>query len=241
MVEVSTRERGILEALLVNRGDQVQQGQEIARLDQDIEQATVELSQARADMQAEISELREGLAFAERENKRIDKLSSVKAVSGTEKDKAATAAKRARLRLQQALEEQAIAKLELERATRLLDNRTIRSPIDGVVVETMMSPGESVENQSIVEIARIDPLYVEIIVPVDFYGAIKTGMSARIEPRYPGAKPQHAQVIVVDSVIDAASDTFGVRLLLPNPDLEVPGGVRCKIQFDDKQNAARTE
>jgi multidrug efflux pump subunit AcrA (membrane-fusion protein) len=36
---------------------------------------------------------------------------------------------------------------------------------------------------------------------------------------------------VVDKVIDAASNTFGVRLELENPDYAIPGGIRCNINF----------
>jgi RND family efflux transporter MFP subunit len=231
VVEVSTREEGILQELLVGRGDMVSEGQAIASLNRDVEQATVELAKARAEREAEIQELRETLAFAQRDKDRIDQLSSAKAISFTEQDKATTDARRAELRLQQALEEQTIARLELDRATRILENRTVRSPVDGVVVERMMSPGESAENRPIVKIAKIDPLNVEIIVPVDYYGSIRLGMQAEVMPRYPGASALTATVTVVDRVVDAASDTFGVRLLLPNPNHEVPGGVRCGIRF----------
>jgi hypothetical protein len=41
-----------------------------------------------------------------------------------------------------------------------------------------------------------------------------------------------ATVTVVDEVFDAASGTFGVRLKLPNPELRLPAGVRCRISFD---------
>jgi multidrug efflux pump subunit AcrA (membrane-fusion protein) len=111
--------------------------------------------------------------------------------------------------------------------------------VEGVVVERMMSPGESAENRPIVKIARIDPLNVEIIVPVDDFGAIRVGMQAEVTPRYPGATVQKATVTVVDRVVDAASDTFGVRLLLPNPDYESPGGVRCGIRFLGEQPVQR--
>lgn len=231
VVEVSTREEGILQELLVSRGDMVKEGQPIARLNRDVEKATVDLSKARAELKAEIQELEETLAFARRESKRIDQLSSAKAISFTEKDKATTDATRAQLRLQQALERRTIAGLELERARRLLENRTVRSPVEGVVVERMMSPGESAENRPIVKIAKIDPLNVEIIVPVDYFGAIGVAMQAEVTPRYPSASVQTATVTVVDRVVDAASDTFGVRLLLPNPSFEIPGGVRCGIRF----------
>ncbi len=231
VVDVSTREDGILQELLVNRGDLVVEGQVIAHLHRDVARATVELSQARAGLKAEIQELRETLAFARREKDRIDKLSNAKAISDTEKDRATTDATRAELRLQQALERRKIAHLELTRAQRILENRTVRSPMDGVVVERMMSPGESAENRPIVKIAKVDPLHVEIIVPVDYFGAIRVGMQAEVTPRYPGSSVQSATVTVVDSVVDAASDTFGVRLLLPNPNHEIPGGIRCGISF----------
>ena len=231
VVEVSTREQGILEEILVARGDLVKQGQPIAYLNRDVERANVDLAKAKAELDAEIQELRESLAFAKRESERIDQLSTAKAISFTEKDKATTHATRAQLRLQQAEEQQKIARLELIRAQQILENRTVRSPIDGVVVERMMSPGESAENRPIAKLAKIDPLNVEIIVPVDYFGAIEVGMEAEVSPRYPGATVHRATVIVVDRVVDAASDTFGVRLLLPNPDFEVPGGARCGIRF----------
>lgn len=231
VVEVSTRETGVLDELLVGRGDLVTAGQPIAHLNRAVEQATVELAQARAESMAEIEELRESLAFAQRERERIDQLGTAKAVSFTEQDKATTDARRAELQLQQALERQRIAELELARARRVLENRTVLSPVDGVVMERLMSPGESTENRPIVKLAKVDPLNVEIIVPVAHFGAIGVGMRAEITPRYPGALAHVATVTVVDRVVDAASDTFGVRLLLPNPDHAIPGGVRCAVRF----------
>ena len=230
-VEVSTREQGTLEELLVGRGDLVTQGQPIAHLERSVEQVSVDLARARAESEAEIKELKETLAFARRERGRMDKLSVAKAISYTDKDRATTDAMRAKLKLEAALERQKIARLELERSRRLLANRTIHSPVDGVVVEQLMSPGESAENRPIVKIARVDPLHVEIIVPVEAFGAIRVGMRAEVSPRYPGAMLQLAEVTVVDQVLDAASDTFGVRLELPNPDFAIPGGVRCGIRF----------
>jgi RND family efflux transporter MFP subunit len=231
ITEVSTREEGILEALQVGRGDRVTKGQLIGWLNRAVEEATVELAAARAVLAAEIEELEESLAFAERERQRVETLSQAKAISDTEQDRATSEAKRAALRLQQALERRRIAELELERSRRLLANRSLTSPVDGVVMERLMAPGESAENRPIVKIAQIDPLNVEVFVPVERFGAVAVGMEAEVMPRYPGASEERAVVTVVDQVIDAASDTFGVRLELPNPDYRIPAGVRCDIRF----------
>ena len=36
---------------------------------------------------------------------------------------------------------------------------------------------------------------------------------------------------VVDSVLDPASGTFGVRLELANADQSIPAGIRCRVDF----------
>jgi multidrug efflux pump subunit AcrA (membrane-fusion protein) len=38
-----------------------------------------------------------------------------------------------------------------------------------------------------------------------------------------------ARVTHVDKIIDAASNTFRVRLSLPNPGNRLPAGARCKV------------
>ena len=231
IVDVSTREEGILEQILVDRGDFVEQGQVLVQLDADVEQASVELALARTQMQAELQERKESKAFAARELARIDELLSKKAISFTEKDRARTEAVQAGLQLRQTEQREKIAKLEWDRAKKFLSRRTIRSLITGVVVDRVLSLGESVENQTIMRLAAIDPLNVEVIIPVEHYGMIKTGMRAQVTPRFPGARVHEAKVKVVDPVVDSASDTFGVRLELPNPALQIPGGVRCSIKF----------
>ena len=40
-----------------------------------------------------------------------------------------------------------------------------------------------------------------------------------------------ARCTIVDSIIDAASGTFGVRLEMPNPDYRLPSGLKCKVIF----------
>ena len=52
------------------------------------------------------------------------------------------------------------------------------------------------------------------------------------------AEARGAKVIVVDKVIDAASNSFRVRLELPNPNQSLPPGLRCKVEFDAGAAAA---
>ena len=112
-----------------------------------------------------------------------------------------------------------------------MKRRIIRSPVSGVVVERLMSPGERVEEETILKIAQIDPLRVEVILPSSAFGRVKVGMRAAVVPEFPSDTVHVAPVTIVDRVVDAASGTFGVRLELPNPDHEIPVGLHCQVRF----------
>lgn len=205
VVEVGSQVPGILEEVMVERGDRVQENQVIARLKSGVEKAAVDLARARVE-------------FGKRKAVRNEDLYQKQLISIHEKDELET--------------EIQITELQLREAVERLDLRIIRSPIQGVVVKRAHAPGEHVgEADSILTVARINPLYVEVIVPLDRFGTIKKGMRAEIRPESPVGGVHLATVTIADQVIDAASGNFGVRLELPNPLFHLPAGVKCKVRF----------
>ena len=129
------------------------------------------------------------------------------------------------------MDDQYLARLELARAEEVLKRRLVESPIDGVVVERFKWPGEYVEEEPILRVARLDPLWIEVVAPVALHGEVQKNMLAEVMAETEGGKPREARVIVVDPMGDAASGTFRVRLELPNPDHSLLGGVKCKARF----------
>jgi len=87
------------------------------------------------------------------------------------------------------------------------------------------------EQTSIVTIAEMDPLRVETYLPVSRFGQVKVGDMAEVMPDSPVGGSYQAKVTVVDPVLDAASNTIGVRLELPNPELKLPAGIHCQVRF----------
>lgn len=124
-----------------------------------------------------------------------------------------------------------LADLELQRTSAEVALRTIKSPVNGVVVERFMHPGEFPKQEKILKIAQIDPLRVEVYAPVSLFGKISVGSTAYVKPEAPLTGEYAAKVTVVDRVMDAASGTFGIRLELPNHDLKLPAGLKCSIRF----------
>ncbi|MCB1691979.1 MAG: efflux RND transporter periplasmic adaptor subunit [Pseudomonadales bacterium] len=230
VVDVSSPVPGVVDEVLVERSDYVSKGQVVARLAAGVEKAGVELARARARLDPEINAGEVNLAYDKKRKERIDSLYGKKVVSAENKEDAEREAQLSVWRLQQAMDLKRVREYELKRAEELLAQKTIKATIDGFVVQRFKSKGEYVEDQPIVRVAQLDPLRVEAIVPMQYFGAIKPGMRARVHPES-DAGGHEASVTVVDPVGDPGSGTFGVRLEMPNPDFSIPAGSRCEMKF----------
>jgi RND family efflux transporter MFP subunit len=231
IVELGSPVAGVVQTLHVERGDFVHAGTAVAELESTVERAAVELARARSQMQGALRSREASFALGKRRNDRVNRLFENNTLSLDLRDQAETEAKIAELQLLDIQEHRRLAALELDQALALLRRRTIRSPISGVVVSREMAAGEVVvDERTILTVAQIDPLRVEVILPSALYGTVADGMRAAVEPEL-GDQVHIAAVDVVDRVIDAASGTFGVRLELPNPDHTIPGGLHCQVRF----------
>lgn len=231
VVEVSTAVPGVLQEVNVDRSDQVSKGQLLAQLDSGVELAELNLAHARVEMDAIIKLRETSLRFDRRNSKRLSTLHSNKLVSTEKKDQAERESRLSNWRLQDAKDLQRQRELETLRAQQVLLRRKVFSPIDGIVVQRMLHPGEYVEEQPILRIAQLDPLYVEAIVSMSEFGRIRKGMRAHVFPEISPDKALPAEVVVVDGMGDAASGTFGIRLTLANPEHDIPAGVKCRLQI----------
>ena len=132
---------------------------------------------------------------------------------------------------QEASENKRLAMLELNRAMALLNLRTIRSPINGVVMDRLLSPGELARQTPVMKLAQVDPLRVEVYAPLSLLGKLKTGMKADVRPEGKGQPTYQALIVVVNRVVDSASGTFGVRLEMPNANKAIAAGLACTVDF----------
>jgi RND family efflux transporter MFP subunit len=233
-VKVGSGIYGILETVDLDRGDFVKKGQVLATLQSGVEKATMEAARVRAEMEATIKAKQANLDFYTRKKLMNEELYKKQVLPFSQMDEVETNRILAETQLQEALENKRLAELEFKRTVEVVNRMTIRSPINGIVVERYLSPGEYIENQSVMKLAQIDPLNVEVIIPVTLFASIKVGMHAKVIPEAPVGGQYIAEVKIVDSVIDAASGTFGVRLELPNPNHKLPAGLKCKVIFPNK-------
>ena len=89
-VQISTAVEGVLEKVLVGRGDVVKSGQTVALLQSGVEKAAIDLARARATLTAQIDAREARAKFAERKLERVKELVDKKFVSSEEIDDAET-------------------------------------------------------------------------------------------------------------------------------------------------------
>lgn len=223
----------VLTELYVDRSSPVRKGEIVARLNSSIEEAQLALDQFRAASTTAIETARAQLQYEERELARRQRLAGNMFSKANEIDEMTTRAEQTRIAIRKAEDDRRQAALEAERSRRQLDLRAIRSPTDGVVTEIKLMPGEFVfETTPIMTIAQINPLKVDLVVPARYYGALRAGMMVSVNLLTPLNLSTPARIDAIDPLIDVGSDTFRVRLTLPNPDGRIPAGIRCSARFD---------
>jgi RND family efflux transporter MFP subunit len=233
-VEIRSSVEAVIESVQVRRGDLVNRGQVLVTLQSGPERASLALAESRARNQGEINLSEARLDIAGKKLKRAEDLFKQNFISANARDEALAEFRLASEELLRARENRRLAELEAVRAKEVLALRTIRSPVNGVVVEVMRRPGEFgaiTFKDPIMRLAEIDPLHVEAILPAAMYGKVKRGQRAVVELETPIGGRYPTSVTIVDPVIDAASGTLGVRMELPNRGNRIPAGVRCRVQF----------
>lgn len=208
--DISSNVPGVVAQINVERGDHVRKGQILFSLEDSVEKASVELANAQAE-------------FAARKVERNQELFNQELISENERDEMLT--------------EHRVALLTTREAEARLEQRTIHSPFSGIVVERHVSRGEFVSADPVITVASLDPLYVEVVMHADYYGMIKKGMQVEVQPEKPITASYVGKVQIADQIIDAASGTFGVRVLLDNPDSHLPSGLKCRVHYlTDKES-----
>lgn len=234
-VDIISPVSGLLEKVNVQRGDKVRKGQVLANLESSSEIAATALAHYKSKLTAPTLTAQSKIEFAKRKFERRKGMHAENFMSAQELEEAENELQLAQSELKLALENKEVAKLEWKQQSSLLALRTIRSPFDGIVVEQNIYPGEVVEpsgqKKNILKLAQLNPLRVYVIMPMNAFGKITTGMKVGVEPEHPVGGHYMGKVNIIDRIVDAASGSFGVFLKVPNPKMDVPAGVKCKAEF----------
>jgi len=213
---VSAQTSGRVVAVEFDVDDYVRQG-DVVVLIEDLEHQS-RVSQAHANLQAAIAKRQD----AEIEFKRIQGVFAKQAVSKADMDKATTALKQARAAEQ-------VAEAASEQALQQLEYTRVKAPYNGIVTERLVEIGESVQaGQPLVSGLSLDSMRVSVDVPQNLVESIRKERKAQVRV---GTQWILAEDVTVFPVADQRSDTFRVRLRLPEGVEGVFPGMYMKVGF----------
>lgn len=231
-LELASAVEGVLAEVLVERGDTVLRGQPLARLDTLVEERVLEAARFRADSDAAIrsrqAQLREALQRLEQvETLRRRGVASIQALNEVTAE-----VEVARNLVREAEIDREMSRMEAMRVEAILEQRTLRSPADGIVLQRHRGAGEYASEQApVLTMVTVDPLWAEVLLPAAALGRVTIGEIVTLRIEAPVSRDVLGRVIVIDPVIDAASRTFGVRVEIDNPRGALPAGLRCEPHF----------
>ena len=237
VLEIRSPLEGLVMKVNGERGQVVKKGQELAVIDASVDRAQAAIDKFRSELEGAVRSAESKVVLTTKKLERAQELKSQNYISAQAHDEALNEKKLAEAELLVARDNRKLADLEHTRQMAIINLKSIRSPINGVVMERILNPGELAEagvgRKAIMKLAEMDVLYVEVLLPAEAFGQVKPGMTVDVTSEIPAGSRHKATVRLIDRVLDAASGTFGVRLELPNPEFKLPAGVRCKANFPE--------
>ncbi len=203
IITVSAGEPGVIAEMLVKEGDAVKQGQVLARLDTAVLSAELEIARAEAK-------------FSATRNQRVLELAQSTRVTPEELEKART--------------ELTVKNAQVRRIDAMIEARTMRSAVDGVVTEIKRDPSESVSIAAphVLTVVQIDRLSVNLFLPPARVETLKNGDHTELLLLEPERRVP-AVVEFVSPVTDASSGTVRVKFTIENPGGAIRSGGRCTL------------
>ncbi len=140
--------------------------------------------------------------------------------------------------LEKARTEEAQARDAIVRAEINLANTRILSPVPAVVLEREINPGEITKvDQNLIQLGVLDPVLMVAQVSEDKIGAVYLGMRGVVgTDAFPGVNFT-GSVTKIDSLVNAATRTFGAYAQLANHDLRLKKGVTGYARFESTRMA----
>jgi membrane fusion protein, heavy metal efflux system len=229
VADIGSPVTGIVGQINVDIGDSVRQGQPLVVLRSEVEAAGEKSAKTSWGIDADIRSAQASLLLANQRFTRASGLLSEGFVSPQAVEQARAEQEVAVQRVAQSKGQRDVLATDLNVVRAQVEQRTVRAPFDGVITERFRHPGERVEDRPVLRLATLNPLRVDLVVPAARFGQFKLHDHIAVQPELPGVPAANAEVTHVDRVIDAASNTYRVRLSLANPGHKLPAGARCSV------------
>ncbi len=230
--ELAFAVRGKVGEVTVEPGDRVTIGQELMRLEDAVQKATLELANAQLadDTRLELAQI--SVEFNAEEVRLVEQ--SMKDGGANEQDvrSARFNLARAKVELRAAESEMLQRGLTQKREQARLDEMRIVSPIEGDVIRVDKREGETVDEQtSVITVVQVEPLRIDVSVPVTVSQELRIGQTASVHwLDIKTDEPATGKVIFISRAGEASVREVLVRIEVPN-DEGLPSGMHARVRF----------
>jgi len=226
-IDVATVETGILEKLLVQPGDFVKAGQPLAILHSEVIEAQVRVKEMEASRVGKINQARAEFALQKTKFEKLTKLFSENKISTSELERSQSEMIISQGRLEAEEDQVVVMAADLERFRKLLADRTITAPRDGIVTDVQKQVGEFVATNApiILRLVDVSKLRATFSVQEDELQTIARGSAIRVQL----SSNQIIEGIVeyVPPVADPETGWFMISVVIDNVDSKIVGS-RCQ-------------
>lgn len=226
-IELASDESGLIDQMLVKEGDSVAEGEAIAKLSSDMQQVQLELAEHLAATTSNVVSAEQAFAKRDRIFRQVTELREQGHANENELTRARMELELAQSKLQAARDEHVAREIELRRAQKQMEKRTITAPFAGVIARLHRKEGEFLSplRPEIVTLVEIDQLYATFNIPSSSLGGLTLGATFSLEVGGRQGVPARLESIGVQT--DAESGTVRVKLLIDNRGHELRAGEPC--------------
>ncbi|MBL1143216.1 MAG: efflux RND transporter periplasmic adaptor subunit [Proteobacteria bacterium] len=227
--QISPKEEGYIESLLVDEGDVVKKGDPVLNLDSQL--ADVEIARVRAQLEEAKARQKE----LERQRDESKELVKKKHIASTNYE-----AKAAEVEINSAVIKR--LETELKRQQIIAGRHILYAPFDGVITEKMVEVGQWVEtNTALFELTELSPLRIKVPVPQFYFSRINVGTAVKIKYDAISKVEFSAQVTTKVPVSSQNTRTFPVMIKIDNNDQLIAPGMSARVIFQlTEQQAAQS-
>ena len=235
-VMLSFVQPGRIAKIHFKEGETVRAGDALVQLDDAADQIRLAVLRAESENLTQIQAAEASLDQKRVDLKKLQIAAEHNAATELEVEHAKLDVRIAELSLKVAIFEHEQAQRKYEEAKILIDNMSLKTPIDGSIEKIDVETGESVNALGdVVRVVQIDPLWIEVPVPLTKTTNLRRGNTARVDFQDPDKISVDGTIVFIGAVADAASDTLRVRVELPNKSNR-PAGEHVRVTFEPSQN-----
>ncbi|HVX85341.1 MAG TPA: efflux RND transporter periplasmic adaptor subunit [Phycisphaerae bacterium] len=220
-VEVPSVIHGQLSEVDVKEGDAIKKDQVIARLDDTLQKLAVQSAQLAAQNDAEVRLAQAQIDYAKNDLQRVQGAGT--GANETERRQKQLAVTQAEISLDYQKAKQAAAQLELQKQQATLDQMTIRSPLDGMVLRVNKHAGEQTDENPVAIIVQTTKLHAVFFLPRSLFGHVSRGEKVMLTLQTDPPMQAPALITSVDPAVDPAG-LFQVKMEIDNSAGKIPAG-----------------